>query len=66
MDTDRIMIRGGCRYGDTTRWNGYRQEHTSGGDIVIQLHQERRRYRKDMERGDHSVYLEEASGKGSV
>ena len=38
MDTVKIMPRGeeGGKYSDTTRWNEYRQEHASGGDIVIQ------------------------------
>ena len=40
---------------NTLRWNGYRHDHASGGDMMIQPDQERRRHVR-------AAYLEGKSG----
>lgn len=55
-----------CVRSDMLRWNGYRQDHASGGDIVIQSDQENCRH---VRMGNYVVRLRastDASGKGSV
>jgi hypothetical protein len=57
---------GGEGHSDTTRWDGYMQEHTSGSDIVIQPNRDKRRHRKTYEWGTIGIGPVDASGKGSV